>query len=1069
MKKYVLASLISLALLLALLPVSAMASELPAETVAKIGDEAFSSLEAAVASVKEGESATITMQKSETLTASVRINGRKNVTLNLNHCTISRGSIPIIVYNGTLNVIGPGAITETENNQFGAIVVYGSSDVNAQGYSVVSVGEGVTLGGWAPIFIDRTNREPSSPDGIPNTQNRACGVKIDINGNLVSPAQAEHTAVGAGVYINGSITEETNCPEINIGKNAVITSTGVGIYAAGYAKWNVSGEVEGASSGIEIRAGELKVEDTAVITATSAFDAPVANPSGSTMTGVAIAVSQHDTNLPIKVDIKGGTISSEGEGGYAIYESDTVADSPAEDVKVQVTGGTFTGDVGSVNETVAISGGSFSTAVEEKYCAPGFVPVTAPNEEGKYTVEMGEANKVQVLAADGVTVKGAYETIDAAIAAAENGETVQLLANVTGQVVIPADKEMVLDLNGKTLTCSTAAAIINNGTLTVKDSNTDEPGKIISKTGIAAGNDSKTTIESGVIESVEGAVITGTSTGATIEIKDGTFSASDNAVVAGNGSNREGEPNIITISGGIFNGEIKTAGYIACGVYAPWKDTITISGGTFNITGGAGVVARAGTVTISNGTFNCTGTATGWVGDNKNEIPSSALVFDESVGYPGMDDSSKIEVTGGEFNAEDSHGAIYALSETEDKTTRVSVKGGAFSSEVDEKYCAEGFVPAQDSDGNYTVAEVTQGSAITLEPTTLYVGQTVTLAAKVDGKTVEAAFAVAAGSENVVTLDSDAGTITGAAVGEATINVTVGKTTVACKITVSTAPVVVPSYSVTVNAAENGTVTASRSFASEGQIITLTVAPAEGYKLAAITATSSTGKELDLTDKGDGKYTFFMPSARVTVTAVFAGTEKPVDPVKDCLKDGTCPASIFDDLYLGSWSHDGIHYCVDKGLMNGMTSTEFAPAGTLTRGMLVTILYRHAGAPAVGDCGFTDVVQGAWYTDAIAWAAGNGIVNGYGNGAFGPNDPITREQMATILYRYARFLGQNVTDLADLTAYTDANSTGDYAKAAMAWCVKQGILNGYGDGTIKPTGTATREEVATVLMRFCER
>ena len=240
-----------------------------------------------------------------------------------------------------------------------------------------------------------------------------------------------------------------------------------------------------------------------------------------------------------------------------------------------------------------------------------------------------------------------YETLDDAVSKVADGDTIKLVKDVTGQVVIPADKTITLDLGGHKLT-NIAAAIINNGTLTVDN------GTIVStkNVGICAGNNSKTTIQPGVtIEGQEGAVITGYATGATITINGGNFLAKDNAVIAGNGTKRDGEANTITINGGTFTGNIKTGGYIACGIYAPWKDIITVKDGTFIVNGGTGVVGRAGQVYINGGTFTCTGTGAGWVGDNKNQIPAGqACYFDSAANYPAYDKNTDgIFVKGGAF------------------------------------------------------------------------------------------------------------------------------------------------------------------------------------------------------------------------------------------------------------------------------------------------------------------------------------------------------------------------------------------------------------------------------------
>ena len=173
----------------------------------------------------------------------------------------------------------------------------------------------------------------------------------------------------------------------------------------------------------------------------------------------------------------------------------------------------------------------------------------------------------------------------------------------------------------------------------------------------------------------------------------------------------------------------------------------------------------------------------------------------------------------------------------------------------------------------------------------------------------------------------------------------------------------------------------------------------------------------------------------------------------------------FTDVQESSWFYDAVAYVYGNGLMNGMTDTAFAPGVTMTRGMLVIILYRMAGSPAVsGAAGFGDVPAGAYYADAVAWAAANGIVTGYDAGTFAPDAPITREQLAAILYRCAGASGDN----AALDGFTDAASVSGYASGAMAWAVDTGLITGMGDGTLAPQGSATRAQTAVILMRFAK-
>ena len=285
-----------------------------------------------------------------------------------------------------------------------------------------------------------------------------------------------------------------------------------------------------------------------------------------------------------------------------------------------------------------------------------------------------------------------------ALPAAENG-VIKLTENVTltERWEVAANTEITLDLNGYSIT-SAGQVIMNNGKLTITDNKGG--GKIVStgSQAIGVGSNSVTNIQKAIVESVEGAVITGRATGATINIYDGTFSASDNAVIAGNGSDRVGTENTINISGGVFNGKITTPGYVACGIYAPWKDNINVTGGTFNITGGAGIVARAGNVTVTNAVFNTTGNATGKVGDSRVVVPCSAIVFDSQANYPAMNNDSVIHVVSGKFNS-----GMNAVSmiKNDNETDRVDVTGGTFSSDVSDFVDSQPV--AQRNNGEYVV------------------------------------------------------------------------------------------------------------------------------------------------------------------------------------------------------------------------------------------------------------------------------------------------------------------------------------------------------------------------------
>ena len=262
-------------------------------------------------------------------------------------------------------------------------------------------------------------------------------------------------------------------------------------------------------------------------------------------------------------------------------------------------------------------------------------------------------------------------------------------------------------------------------------------------------------------------------------------------------------------------------------------------------------------------------------------------------------------------------------------------------------------------------------------------------------------------------------------------------------------------YSVSVASAANGKVTISTTRASKGSTVTITVTPNEGYALEKLTVTDANGNAVSVTKVSDTKYTFKMPASKVTVKATFEKAE-------------LVSSLPFTDVDVDDWFYEAVEYVYDNGMMNGTTSTKFGPNAQLTRGMIVTILYRLENEPAVSGNDFVDVNPSQYYADPIAWAAKNGIVTGYGDGTFGPDKSITREQLAAILYRYASYKGYDVSKSADLSAYTDADSVSSYAKDAMAWANAEGLITGVTATTLNPTGTATRAQVATILMRFCE-
>ncbi len=258
-------------------------------------------------------------------------------------------------------------------------------------------------------------------------------------------------------------------------------------------------------------------------------------------------------------------------------------------------------------------------------------------------------------------------------------------------------------------------------------------------------------------------------------------------------------------------------------------------------------------------------------------------------------------------------------------------------------------------------------------------------------------------------------------------------------------------YRIYTNDPDYGTLRVRPTAAEEGETVTVTALPDQGCELEEVAAFSGR-RELRLTDQGNGTWTFLMPDGEVEVEASFR--PRP---------ESTLP---FWDIPTGFWCHDEVQYVYERGLMNGTGPATFSPDGSTTRSMIVTILYRMEGSPAVGGADFTDVPPGLYYAPAVAWASANGIVNGYSDGTFRPGASITREQLAAFLYRYARYRGGETSARADLSVYADAAGIAGYAVEAMEWANAVGLVNGTSGSTLSPRGTATRAQAAVILTRF---
>ncbi|MDM8275794.1 S-layer homology domain-containing protein [Enorma phocaeensis] len=274
-------------------------------------------------------------------------------------------------------------------------------------------------------------------------------------------------------------------------------------------------------------------------------------------------------------------------------------------------------------------------------------------------------------------------------------------------------------------------------------------------------------------------------------------------------------------------------------------------------------------------------------------------------------------------------------------------------------------------------------------------------------------------------------------------------------------PVVVkPTFDISAAPAENGSIDISDSSAKEGETVTITVKPDEGFELDELTVLDEDGEAVAITENADGSYSFKMPKADVTVTASFA-----------CDGGELCPSHCFTDFDSTQWYHEAIDWAVTEGVLSGIGGTTLMmPDGDITRAQMAQVLWNIEGHPlATADDPFSDVSEGDWFYNSVSWAAQAGIFTGY-DGIFDPDGKLTREQAAAVLMRWASVNGEDVSGRADLSTFPDADGVSDWAVESVQWAVDAGVISGieHDDGTltIAAQGTATRAQVAALMMRL---
>ena len=750
-----------------------------------------------------------------------------------------------------------------------------------------------------------------------------------------------------------------------------------------------------------------------------------------------------------------------------------------------------------------------------------------------------------------------YKTLPEAVAAAQNGETVTLLEDVTENVTIPTDKTITLDLNGKTLSGgknNDKAALLNEGTVTIKDSSATKTGTIkreddADKTGTSyyvIKNLGTMTIEqanvnnnSGYKETNSAGSMKGSSlicngdraddNETTLTINDGVFEQQNFLAV------KNGAMGILNVNGGKFtskhsaiqnwykadikggeiNGQLwtdaftwapngvsagetkisgttKFTGEIVMDITSSVKPTLEISGGEMNVTNWriTSAAANAGAKPVITGGLFSSEPAEKYIAENhyvdasnngdypytvkEGTKPAGALIVvkdttavtvPDSEAIKGLTNDDKTNIANkssvdgvAEAIADNKADLIPADVNTTDAkkveievTVKVNVTSADMTSEnktLTFEASPVATVTVTKADGSTEVKnDVKVPNSLLNDEITVKLPLPAGFTPKQikhissDGS-VEYFLKTAKRGAKLFTVDSDncaVFTITKFSTFELSGTVTYVEPSYYSGSSSD------PTYSVTVDKTENGSVTVSPKSASKGDTVTVTVKPDSGYVLETLTVTDKNGNELTLKDKGDGKYTFTMPAGKVEVKATF-------------MEDNSV-LNFFYDVPNDAFFYEAVKWAVKSGVTNGLSDTMFGPYESCTRAQIVTFLWRAAGSPEPKTAvRFADVPAGSYYAKAVAWAIENGITNGMTETTFAPNATCTRGQSVTFLYRALKGTASGSAN------FTDVKSDAFYADA-INWAVANNVTNGTSNTTFSPNADCTRAEIVTFLYR----
>ena len=982
--------------------------------VAEVGGKYYASLQKAVDNAGKGETVTLLQNTAEDIV----IPERAELTLNLNGKTLTNHEDHTITNKGTLTITGGGTVDNVtharaaiQNEPGGNVVLNGGAYTRSK-----ENGQNAEASGGNSYYNIVNHGTMEINSGVSVMQNGQFSSMIEngwYNGSQNTGKENSVLTINGGTFSGGLNTIKND----DYGELVINDGTFTSMSQAAFLNWNVATvnggtfDAAGASNGVILNGYIDGTMDQGKLTINGGtFNA------GEKTVITTMGGGTHSGDIEITGGTLNGSIvltdSSEG-ARLTITQKAKVTGNVTNSGKADVAitdGATVDGQVSnSAGGTMSVVNSTIGS-VPEGTTAETIVIVNS-TVDGTLTTNTAENAAVMV---GGKT----YETLGAAITAAKAGDTIYVLKDIpeAAGIAVPSGKNFTIDFGGHTYT--------------LKDPGAGSAGT--ESNGFQFLMNSTITLKNGTVRIAEGTTSIKhiIQNYANLTLEDMHFFAEHQA---------DGEDYALSFNNGsiIFKGD---------------TDIVTTSDEAI-----AFDVCKYSSYPSTNVAFDesYTGTING------------KIVYDSTVA-----DKHKLTIQGnGTF------GAIEAASgAAEAAKSGIEVTSGHFAKPVNEDYLADSVKAQLESASNpeapysyYPSLEAAQaaaqpGDTITeVNATTGKTKYTVTLD-YADGETANSLYTVTEGTELTLPTPSRSGyTFEGWYDGSSRVSSPYKVTkdvilTAEWDYNGSSSSSGSTRYTVSVEDTDNGSVKVSPTRASKGSTVTVTVKPDEGYELDELTVTDKNGDSVKLTDKGDGKYTFKMPASKVTVEAVFTA----VEPEPEGLP--------FTDVTSGDWFYDAVAYVYDKGMMEGTTDTTFAPAMNLTRSMIAQVLYNLEERPeAPGAAGFPDVAAGAWYADAVNWAAARGIVKGYDTGAFGPEDSVTREQLAAILYRYAQAKGYDTTQGGmAVREFSDSASISDWAQEAMAWAVNAQVLSGKGNGVLDPQGTATRAEVAQMLMNFGE-